>query len=123
MAITSVSSANMTPAKKIALVGASGAAIGAGTAYLIQKSALNKAKQQVEATGFKKVINAISSVPKKIVNKLIKMYFNYRQNMDEIVKSGKISKKGIAKTSLATALTFTALYLLKRAMHSNKKDS
>jgi len=115
-------SSNHPTAKKAVTIGAVSSLAGGLVAYGLQKSAINTTKAKAEAKGFKRIINFFTSIPSRISNFAMTKYAQYKVKMNEIAQSGKISKKGIAKTAIGAGIAVTALYLIKNALSKKDED-
>ena len=119
---------------KLIATAATGAAIGAGASYLLQKQAINVAnarKAALEAEANKKGLAKLASKIKKgaiwfagkVKDSAKAAKTKITNSLAEIGKNGKISKMGIAKTALAAAVLLPAAIWVKNKLFTSKKES
>lgn len=103
--------------KRTAILAGSGAAIGGSVAYYLQKKAIAEDKAAKEAaanrTITQKTIVFFTSELKKLWNSAKslggKVKTNYKESIDNVIKTGKISKTGIAKAAILTAIALPVI--------------
>ena len=121
---------NCQPYKKAAKFAATGAVLGAGAAYIIQKRAIAKDKAAKEAAAkkgiFQKAIDGVKSGISKVWGGIksvgSKIKTTCKEGLANVVNSGKISKMGIAKSALAGAIILPAALWVRNKLNSSKKD-
>lgn len=128
--INSVTLSSPTPHKRAAILASTGALVGGGATYYLQKRAIAKDKAAKEATAnrnlFQKTIGLITGGIAKVWNGIKsiggKVKASYKAGMDNVVKTGKISKMRIAKGAALLAITLPVIDYI-RNKHSKKTTS
>jgi len=121
-------STNNKTLKRAAILAGTGAVAGGGATYYLQKRAIAKAKAAKEAAAnrniFQKTIGLVKTGIAKawggIKTVAGKAKTSYQKGMDNVAKSGKISKMGIAKGAIITAIALPTIAYLKDKLTSSK---
>lgn len=140
----SVNTHNPMSTKKLVATAATGAAIGAGASYFLQKQAIKVADAKKAAAAAEANKKGLAKLASKLKNGAIWVALKVKNGamwaatkikdgakfaktkitdgLVEIGKNGKISKMGIVKTAAAAALFFPAIIVTKNLLSGNKKD-
>lgn len=113
---------NTNTRKRAAILAGTGAVIGGGATYFLQKRAIAKDKAAKEAIAnrniFQKTFGFITGGIGKVWNSVKslggKIKTSYKEGMENVVKTGKISKMGIVKGAAIAAIALPVIDFVRK---------